>query len=198
MENITEKDKNIPDIVEDGKTVAQIQENMLAADLKKPKKDVTFIIILACIVFLVLICNLFFFQVAKVNGDSMSPTLEEKQFVIISKVASVNSIERGDIVVFDYQGKNLIKRVVALPGETIQIKTDGIYVNDELIEDYVDVEMNKIATNVFEEKVQLKDNEFVCIGDNRNNSFDCRRFGPITGDDIVGKVICRLIPFTTF
>lgn len=172
------------------------KEENSSSPLRIPKNYFIIVLITSIVCFLI---NIFVVQLAQVNGSSMYPTLEDGQMLLVSKISKVtNDYERGDIVIFKHNGKNLIKRLIALPGETIQIIGNDIYINDEKIEDYVDVDMEEITNNYFTDKVTLAEDEYVFFGDNRNNSVDCRQIGPVKRKDIVGKVILRFIPFDTF
>lgn len=172
------------------------KEENSSSSLRIPKNYFIIVLITSIVCFLI---NIFVVQLAQVNGSSMYPTLEDGQMLLVSKISKVtNDYERGDVVIFKHNGKNLIKRLIALPGETIQIIGNDIYINDEKIEDYVDVDMEEITNNYFTDKVTLAEDEYVFFGDNRNNSVDCRQIGPVKRKDIVGKVILRFIPFDTF
>ena len=124
---------------------------------------------------------------------SMEPTLMNNTEVIIAKGDSViNNLERGDIILFKYPSDSestLIRRVITLPGETIEIKDGEVYINDTLLsEPYVD---SQIATLTFMGQLKnvMGDNEFFVMGDNRSDSADSRTWGSISEDTIIGKVV---------
>lgn len=150
----------------------------------------------------------FVFQRTIVNGSSMYPTLKNNDNLIINKlVYRFKDIKRFDIVVFPYEeanGKtvNYIKRVIGLPGETIEITDGEIYIiNDsgrfKLEESYGhyidDIPMKSYNGS---EPVIIGDDEYFVLGDNRNNSIDSRMFGCIKKTDIIGRVDIRLYPTT--
>lgn len=133
-----------------------------------------------------------------VNGESMNPTLKEKQILILNKYDK--KYNRGDIVVVNYfngeKEERLIKRVMGLPGEKVEYNENKLYINDKKVEDrfakdtenfelsYIDIDMKKIPEEYY----------FV-IGDNRNNSIDSRIIGLVKKEDIKGTVTQSLIPF---
>lgn len=135
----------------------------------------------------------FCFQLVLVNGDSMNPTYQNNDFLIFSKIAYKNhSPQKGDIVIVDGKSKDLdidiIKRVVATPGDTVEIKKGQLIINDKKVkEDYIDETMNKDM-----HKMTVKKNTVFIMGDNRNHSIDSRVFGSIPIQDIMGKVIFDL------
>ena len=135
----------------------------------------------------------FCFQLVLVNGDSMNPTYQNNDFLISSKIAYKNhSPQKGDIVIVDGKSQDLdidiIKRVVATAGDTVEIKKGQLIINDKKVkEDYIDETMNKDM-----HKMTVKKNTVFIMGDNRNHSIDSRVFGSIPVQDIMGKVIFDL------
>jgi len=120
------------------------------------------------------------YRLAIMVGDSMSPTLKNKQRL---KVYDVGKIKRGDIVLIKYGKEKLIKRVVGLPHETIVYKDNTLYINDEQIkEEYLD---SNSITYDFKETI---DNCYYVLGDNRINSLDSRSFGCVTRENIIGLI----------
>lgn len=115
----------------------------------------------------------------------MDSTLANKQFHFAKLTKNIN---RNDIIVANSKILDcvIIKRVIAIPGDTIKIENNHIYLNGELLkEPYIKEEM---VTSDMDEYT-LKDNEYFCCGDNRNNSTDSRAIGPIKIDDIIGKML---------
>ncbi|MEG1459112.1 MAG: signal peptidase I [Acetivibrio sp.] len=134
-------------------------------------------------------------------GDSMSTTLEDGNKIIVNKMAyRFTEPKRFDIIVFKQAGKEhgyyTIKRILGLPGETIQIKEGSIYVNGSCIKEKSNVELC-VNGGMAEEKILLDENEYFVLGDNRNNSEDSRfaNIGNIIKEDIIGKAWIRLHPF---
>ena len=125
----------------------------------------------------------------RVDGDSMNPTLIDGQILILNKMDKEYS--RMDIVVFDYKNDRLIKRVIGLPGETVKIVDNTIYINDEAIEDY----SSDVKTADYDLEIIIPSGYYFVLGDNRYNSADSRMLGLISEDDIKGTVCFRLYPF---
>ena len=135
-------------------------------------------------------------------GISMNTTLNDGDKIIINKVAYLKKDpKRYDVIVFN-QSKNghgyyNIKRVIGLPGETIEIVNGYIYINGEKLEEEIEVEPMTIA-GLAKEELTLEENEFFVLGDNRNSSEDSRfaNIGIIVKSDIIGKAWLRLSPFS--
>jgi len=155
-------------------------------NIKKILKDLVPYVIIIIVVVLV---RTFIVTPVRVNGSSMYTTLKGKEIMLLNKLAK---IDRFDIAVLkiDEENDNLIKRVIALPGESIEIKDSKIYINDEEIEDKYG------AGNTYSiDKITLKDDEYYVLGDNRIISMDSRVFGPIKKDDIKGTTNFIMYPF---
>ena len=145
------------------------------------------------IVLIVMTIRTFIFTPIIVEGESMAPTLDGGELMILKKYDT--SYERFDIVVVNksVEGDNLIKRVIALPGEVIRYKGNRLYINDEIIEDiYAYGE-----TENFQE-IKLGEDEYFLMGDNREVSKDSRTLGIIKKREIEGTVGIVLYPFKKF
>ena len=142
------------------------------------------------IVVVVVLIRTFIITPVRVDGDSMKNTLKNGDILLLYKLSS---IDRFDIIVLDEEKDNekIIKRVFGLPGETVAIKKGKIYINDKVIDD----EYAYGETSDYN-KVTLRDNEYFILGDNRLISKDSRYFGPIKDNEIKGKIVFRLFPFT--
>ena len=145
-----------------------------------------------------------------VHGASMYPSFNHNESAIIGDYLLVelisyrlNNPERGDVVVFKGDKSKgaenrLIKRLVGLPGETIEFSVNSVFITDkeggklELEEEYLNESTPIIYTP---QTIKLKENEYFVLGDNRNDSFDSRFTGAIKEGDIIGKVFLRLFPF---
>lgn len=121
-----------------------------------------------------------------VSGESMYPTFYDGDVLKCEKVTGGTIINRGDVVIFDCQMKKLVKRVVAISGDTVFIKDGILYVNDAPSVYNFDDPIE--YAGLLEEPITVKPQEYVCLGDNRNNSSDSRLFGPIKKDCINKRV----------
>jgi signal peptidase I len=145
-----------------------------------------------------LLIKTFLFQAFYIPSDSMVPTLEKNDRVIVNKLSyKMHDVHRGDIIVFkappgtDDNIKDLVKRVIGLPGERVEGRNNHVYINNkELEEDYLPA---GTITSDFAPVVVPADSYWV-MGDNREQSKDSRFFKFIHGDDIVGRVFLRIWP----
>ncbi len=144
----------------------------------------------------VLIATLFL-PILQISGDSMSPTLEHDEIVVLLKT---KRFERGDLIGFYYQGKILLKRVIALPEDEVAIDADGnVYVNGELLEEPY-VTDKGLGDCDLEFPYNVPGTSYFVMGDRRSNSVDSRNsvVGSIPREDIIGKVFVRVWPFSRF
>lgn len=142
----------------------------------------------------VLVATLFL-PILQISGDSMSPTLEHDEVVVLVKT---KEFDRGDLIGFYYQGKILLKRVIALPEDELVIDSEGnVYVNEELLEEpYVTDKTLGNCDLEFPHKVP--GTGYFVLGDRRSNSVDSRNsvVGAITQEDIIGRVCVRVWPLS--
>ena len=172
-------------------------------------REITEAVLLALVVVLVLQTTVRNFRV---EGSSMSPTLEGGQYLVVDQASffkldeerlsrivpfwtateagaeyAFDPPDRGEVIVFNYPldpKKDFVKRVVGLPGETVEVRDGTVYVNGEALpEPYLARKDNSEAR-----KVMLGETEYYVIGDNRRNSNDSRAWGPVNEDQIVGRV----------
>lgn len=139
-----------------------------------------------------------------VDGTSMLNCLHDGDIALTNKLAySIQDPERFDVIVFYPYGKEngeyYVKRVIGLPGETVQIKGADIYINGEMLEEHYGKEPIVYA-GIADRPLTLADDEFFVLGDNRTISFDSRYedIGPIKRENIDAKVYLRLKPFKHF
>lgn len=158
----------------------------------------------------------FMFQSYEVDGESMETTLQHRDRLIVDKIprtwARITKNpyipHRGEIIIFNQSGllgigqggeRQLIKRVIGLPGERVVVKDGSLTVyNQEKPEGFNPDKsgLYTITSRTTPNDVDftLKDNQIFVVGDNRANSADSREFGPITADQIVGKLSLRILP----
>ncbi len=138
-----------------------------------------------------------------VNGDSMNATLEDGDNLFVDKISyRFKDPERFDIIVFPYQYQEdtyYIKRIIGLPGETVQIEDGEIYIDGEVLEESYGKEVMR-NPGIADQPIVLGEDEYFVLGDNRNNSSDSRdpSVGVIEGEDIVGKAFIRIWPLDKF
>ena len=151
--------------------------------------------------FLVAILIQFVVQRDVVDGESMMNTLRDEDNILVDKLTyHFSDPQRFDIVLFPYgEGDEelcFIKRVIGLPGETVQISRSGdIFIDGEYLEEYYgfeDIQQDKryLAADGY----TLQEDEYFVMGDNRNNSYDSRQIGGIKRDDIIGRAVFRIYP----
>ena len=140
-------------------------------------------------------------QRTRVNGSSMEPMLTSGDNLIVDKISyRFNEPERYDIIVFPFKYEEktyYIKRIIGLPGETVQIDDAGnIYIDGELLEESYGKEVINDSGRA-SEPITLQDDEYFVLGDNRNDSSDSRveSVGNIKRDDIIGRAWVRIYPF---
>ena len=176
---------------------------MRQTEIRAVFEIILYFALVACITFLIIH---FVGQRTVVNGVSMQPTLSDGDNLIVDKLSyRFHDPERFDIIVFPFQFQDntyYIKRIIGLPGETVQIMDDGsIYINGEKLEENYGMEVIKPETiGRAAEPIELGDDEYFVMGDNRNNSSDSRTdmVGNITRENIIGKAWLRIWPVSDF
>lgn len=124
----------------------------------------------------------FSFMVYIVNGESMSPTYHTGNYGLAVRT-TISDINRYDIVVIKYDDRYLVKRVIGLPGEHIVYSNNNLFINDKYIYDQYGV------GNTYDFDIQLDNNQYFCMGDNREHSSDSRVYGPFEARKIKAIVI---------
>lgn len=137
----------------------------------------------------------------RITGQSMTPELRSEDVVLMNRLSyDLGSPKRFDVVVFEREDKKPnVKRVIGLPGETVQIKNGQIYIDDKPLE--ADKGLGQVClAGLAENPVVLEEDEYFLLGDNRDSSEDSRfvKIGNVKRRQIRGKVWLRLIPFIDF
>ena len=160
----------------------------------------SWVVSIAGAIILALIIRTFIVELYVVDGPSMRPTLQHEERLVVNKfIYRVRSPERGEIIIFRYPrdpSRDFIKRVIAVGGDTVEIKDGRVYVNDEIIrEDYI---MEKTRTEY--PKVTVPEGTLFVCGDNRDNSLDSRSadVGFLPLENVKGKAMLVFWPTDEF
>lgn len=159
------------------------------------------------VVDIIVVISLAFFLVfafgtqIKVTGNSMAPQLTSDQVILMNRLTyDFMKPKRFDVVVFDKgDGNSNIKRIVGMPGETVQIQNGRIYIDDKLLDAPDELTVVSLA-GLAESKIYLSRDEYFLLGDNRDSSEDSRfaNVGNVSREQILGKVWLRLLPLEDF
>ncbi len=178
-----------------------------AKQQKRRKEILSWIRMLAFVVVLGLLLNLFVIQRNSVVGKSMYSTLEDGDQIFVQKVTRyLKPFARGAIVTLDVkdiegEGDDLIiKRVIGLPGETVDINNGEVYINGERLEEpYLDQGIKTYIDDYSPHHHQvLGEDEYWVMGDNRPVSRDSRHFGPVHKHNVIGELWFRVFPLKHF
>ena len=159
---------------------------------EKIKPLLPYIIIIVVVLFI----KAFIVTPIKVNGESMYPTLEEGDIMILNKTAYYfNKPKRFDIVVVDMPDEYLIKRVIGLPGEQIEYKDNTLYVDGKKVKENFehgktdDFNIKKLGSDT------VPEGYYLVMGDNRGNSLDSRELGFMKEEQLLGRTNLIILPF---
>ena len=140
------------------------------------------------IIIVVVLIRTFLFTPVVVVGDSMVPTLENKQILLLDKITyRFKEIKRFDIVVIDTGKSEIIKRIIGLPGETVEYKDNLLYINGEVMESIYNFDTQDFTMESITESELIPEDKYLVLGDNRLVSSDSRIIGLIDKKDILGK-----------
>jgi signal peptidase I len=181
------------------------KDNNEGSFLQEVFSTLKYILVLSVIFFVI---HRFFFAPVMVDGDSMEPTLSDGDYLLLNKFSE---IEHGDIVVFpppDEENTQYIKRVIGMPGDTVEYQNDVLYLNGEAMEqDFLETDAaaqeNHFATGDFSLLTllgteEVPEGQYFVLGDNRLNSRDSRSFGFIDEEAVLGEVSFRYWPLEDF
>jgi len=160
-----------------------------------------FVIVLALL--LALVTRAFLFRVTRVTGYSMEPSLSHGDVLILNRLSYVfSSPQVGDIVAFPYPedpSSYFIKRIIAQGGDVVDIQENRFIINGQPLDDPFSAELLRAPWNV-NFPITVEEGRFFVLGDNRNGSRDSRNVsvGNVYGDEMIGRVLVRIWPFSTF
>lgn len=150
------------------------------------------------------IIYLFVAQFHKVSGNSMFPTYHNGDFLVTEKISyKFNEPRRGDVVVLKNprdESQDFIKRIIALPGDTVKIENNSVYVNGQLLNEYYLPPNTPTHAGLFiseSSTIKAGQNQYFVFGDNRDHSSDSREWGPVTKEEIIGRAFFRYFPLQT-
>ncbi len=177
-------------------TAKQIEEEILREKYNRKYRQVlksTLYSLIVVAAVAVLIATLAF-PVLQISGSSMEPTLNDEEIVVLLKTAKM---KKGELCCFSYQNKLLIKRVIGLPGDKINIDENGnVFVNDEFVDEPYVTDRALGETDI-KFPCYVTDGHYFVLGDHRSTSIDSRSsvIGLVNEEHIVGKIFFRIWPF---
>jgi len=162
--------------------------------------EITKIVVIALLI--VVPIRYFLFQPFFVRGQSMEPNFEDGNYLIVDELSfRLRDPQRGEVIVFKYPNnpaQRYIKRIIGLPGETIEVKDAKVVVFNQEGGRILDESeyLSPAIQTPGDIQISLAENEYFVLGDNRYASSDSRRWGALPREDIVGRVVLRAWPFT--
>lgn len=152
---------------------------------------------------IVLPIRYFLFQPFIVKGESMAPNFQSGDYLIVDEISyRFSDPKRGDVVVLKYPmdtRQRFIKRIIGLPGETLDIKEGKVIISQNEKSFVLEEEKYLFSSNITTGDVHiiLGDNKYFVLGDNRQFSYDSRKWGVLPRNDIIGKALFRLFPISS-
>ena len=186
---------------------AAVLENTPRQENKKKnvkKEIISWILTLGSAVIIALLIRTFLFEPIYVDGQSMCDTLQDREVMLVTKPEYIfGQPQRGDVVICKYPGRteNFVKRLMAVPGDTIEVRSNVVYINGvALDEPYLTPSRNDDGFSM--DPMTLTDDQYFVMGDNRDNSHDSRNYygygkpATLTRSQIIGHVRCVIFPFS--
>lgn len=174
------------------------EKTPLQRELREVLGWVVYVLIIVCATYLIVT---YVGQRTKVSGGSMQPTLQDNDNLIVDKISyRFRDPKRFEIIVFPYKYQEntyYIKRIIGLPGETVQIIDGYVYINGEILEEPYEVDViDDGKYGIAAEPIELGPDEYFVLGDNRNGSADSREahVGLIHEDEFIGRAWVRIWP----
>jgi len=173
--------------------------NTLLTDLYDIAKSIIIVLVISFLI------RSFLFQPFVVEGHSMDPNFFDKEYLLVNKLSyRISQPKRGDVIVFKAPSNpqvDYIKRIIGLPGETVKIANNTIYVNNKPVnEPYIPSDISTLVKNEpnMTLAVELKNDQYFVLGDNRQHSSDSREWGILPEENIIGKAWVSVYPWKDF
>lgn len=152
-------------------------------------------------ILIVIPIRIFIAQPFIVSGSSMVPTFHNGEYLIIDEISyRIKNPERGEVIVFRYPNdtkKFFIKRIIGLPGETVDVNGNEVTIYNKENENGIKLSQPYLKTSSpIKTHTELKDDEYFVMGDNRSASSDSRYWGPVKENLLVGRALVRLLPIS--
>ena len=159
------------------------------------KKIIKEIIPYIIIVIVVVLIRTYLVTPVVVSGDSMVPTLKDHELLLLNKINyKINDIKRFDIVVVKVDNKEIIKRVIGLPGEVVLYRSNKLYIDGHELENNYNFETEDFSLKTVCDCERIPENKYLVLGDNRGISADSRTYGLFDKSEIEGNIIFSLWP----
>ncbi|MGI8784416.1 MAG: signal peptidase I [Acidobacteriota bacterium] len=180
----------VPQMATDSSIVSEHESRSFFYEIRGWIRDIFFAALTAVVIVV------FVVQPVKVEGTSMLPQLVDQERIFVNKsVYHFSTISRGEIVVFWYPRdttKSFIKRVIGVPGDTVEVRGGSVYINGERLEEsYVSPEFLDLTSY---SRVTVPADHYYVLGDHRNSSNDSRNWGLVPARNIFGKAVFRYWP----
>jgi signal peptidase I len=189
MKIIIEQEFDVVDNMDEIKEINEEIEKDKKIKESRNKKILSNITTVCITVVVVSLIMTFLGQFVYISGESMMPTYKDGNVVFVEKIS--DSFDRFDVVTVTPDSLNhiIVKRIIGIPGDTIQIIDGHVYINNEKLQDVIDTKIEDAG--LASSPITLKENEYFVLGDNRNCSYDSRfeDIGVISSDDVFGKVL---------
>ncbi len=187
-----------------------IEDNIINPDENKKENNIKkyfsvvwdFLKIVIVAAIIVLPIRYFIFQPFIVKGESMVPNFQTGDYLIVDQISyRIDNPQRGDVIVFKYpldNSQRFIKRIIGLPGETVEVKNGKIIISKD--GENLTLEEKKYLPNLKDTdgdlRLTLLNDQYFVLGDNRQFSYDSRRWGALPKEDIIGRAIFRVFPIS--